>query len=290
MSIKNFLGSVKLILRNKNIQPAQGVWRHIKWQFRKVLNRFPHQQVISQSLIIAAHKRCSVSGLINSQGTYDYNNMHLIQDLLRPGGVFFDVGANIGSYALVASEVTGGQVVAFEPHPYTYDLLCKNLALNARANVKAYPYAVSDRNGNISLTNDPGSSVNYITQTGENSVEVPTVRLDTFCREHELAPDYMKIDVEGFECGVLVGCGDRLRDIKVLFVEINGLSDARSQGQQQILNVLAENDFLGPLYFDYKNKSFSTVKAEPPEDSIFLAKHFIDSDRFRREYRMLEHV
>lgn len=83
MGVKQFVNSIERIVCNRQINRGYGLAKHFEWQVRKLLDSFPFEQRISRSRIIAAHRRCGVSALINSQGMYDYNNMHLIQSLLR---------------------------------------------------------------------------------------------------------------------------------------------------------------------------------------------------------------
>src|SRR5439155_21490751 len=133
------------------------------------------------------------------------NNMHLLKALLDSGGTFLDVGANIGSYTLVAAEQSEAVVHAFEPHPTTYEYLRDNLRLNRIRNVTTHCLAVSDQDGVLNLTNEAGSSTNRVQASSAESIQVPCIRLETFCRQHRLKPDYLKIDVEGFEYEVLAG-------------------------------------------------------------------------------------
>ena len=127
MGLLQFANSLKSILGNPHINRGKGVARHLHWQYLKAFNRFPLELDISRSRIIAAHRYCGVSALIYSQRLYNYNNMRLLQMLLEDGGSFLDIGANIGSFSLIASEQEKAQVYAFEPHPDTFRLLQRNV-------------------------------------------------------------------------------------------------------------------------------------------------------------------
>ena len=83
------------------------------------------------------------------------------------------------------------------------------------------------------------------------------------------------MDVEGFEFDVIKSFGERLRSVKVLFVEINGLSDLRSHGQQEIVDYLNEHDFIGPLLVDFDERTFADLRNESKEDAIFVSKKFM---------------
>lgn len=106
MGLGQFVNSIRQIVENPYVPTGQGLVRHAHWQLRKAFNRFPFEQSLAGSRIVAAHRHCAVSALINSQGLYDYNDMRLLQWLLRDGGTFFDIGANI-------KEVTCGSLCDF---------------------------------------------------------------------------------------------------------------------------------------------------------------------------------
>jgi FkbM family methyltransferase len=84
---------------------------------------------------------------------YDRPNRLLIEALLRPGDTYIDIGANIGIYSLLASQIVGptGHVYCFEPHPQTYELLRAHLAINRIINATTYNLALSDHDGELTL-------------------------------------------------------------------------------------------------------------------------------------------
>ncbi|MFZ5619807.1 MAG: FkbM family methyltransferase [Pseudomonadota bacterium] len=279
MSLTQFRNSILNILENRHIDRPRGIARHIQWQLFKALNLFPIELRISDSRIIARHGHCGVSALINCQGLYDYNNMRFIQFLLRRGGVFFDIGANIGSYSLIASEQPDAQVYAFEPHPQTYAWLMENIALNDRRNVTCLNFALGTENSIVRFTTGDTSQTNHIAdERTSNTISVPCRRVDAVCEELGIAPRYVKIDVEGFEYGVLAGFADRLLDVEVLFVEMNGLADARSEGERSINALLEQSGFIGPLFCDFDARRLSRTRSSGHEDSVYVR------DSFRRHH------
>lgn len=275
MSMRQFANSIRSILRNSHISRGRGVARHLHWQYRKALNRFPFEQTISESRIIAGHKRCGVSALIYSQGLYDHNNMNLVRLLLRNGGVLFDVGANIGTYTLVASESARARVFAFEPHPRTFALLTANVELNGRENVTLVNAALSDKSGWVLLTDDPGSAVNHLMPAeAHDAIPVECLRADEVCARYGVAPTIAKVDVEGFEYGVLAGFGACRRSLDALLIETNGLSDERSTGQAGIHGLLSSEGFVGPLWCDFDSKTLRRTRPHA-EDSLYLSERFL---------------
>lgn len=139
--------------------------------------------------------------------------MALIAPLLRPGGCFVDVGANIGLYAIRASRALGpgGQVLAFEPHPRTRSRLAFNLAANDCANVTVFAHALGEAEETASFFPDTGKNAGRSSMLAEavgtpgEAIAVSVRRLDTVLDEHGVgAPDLVKVDVEGYEDRVLV--------------------------------------------------------------------------------------
>jgi FkbM family methyltransferase len=275
MGLAQFANSLRSIAGNPHIHRGRGVIRHCLWQGRKVLNLFPFEQRISRSRIIAAQRRCGVSALIYSQGMYNYNNMKLVQLLLRKGGRFFDVGAHIGAYTLIASEEEKASIFAFEPHPLTFRQLKHNVELNGRTNVILLNAAAGRETTSVFLTDVGGSATNHLlSHRRENAIAVPCLRLDEVCAEHGVTPEYIKIDVEGFEQEVLEGCGDYLHNIAVAFIEMNGLSDARSSGGGHIDTFLSRQGFLGPYTCDFDTRRLLQDRHRTAEDRVYVARWF----------------
>jgi FkbM family methyltransferase len=150
---------------------------------------------------------------------YFYGHYHeryeadLVRRLLNDDDVFWDVGANVGYFTLVAA--TGlahrGQIVAFEPGKNAYQRLTENVSLNPYRNIQTFPVAVSDREGEAVLhvagdIADSSASLYPADQTQVRHEVCRTVSLDRFRREEGLRPpDLIKLDVEGAELAVLQG-------------------------------------------------------------------------------------
>jgi FkbM family methyltransferase len=138
---------------------------------------------------------------------------------LGPGRVFYDCGANLGLYSLLAAAV-GASVVAFEPTPKTFDRLVVNVEAN-RFDVQCLALALADRSGRETIyeLSDTNSGMNTLTH-GTPVAEVEVARLDDL----ELpAPHLLKIDVEGSELALLAGAAETIRRHRpTLVVELSG--------------------------------------------------------------------
>ena len=104
--------------------------RFIAWQLRSRLSPNPLiYDWISGSKFYARAGESGITGNIYC-GLHEFSDMTFMLHLLRPGDVFFDVGANAGSYTILAGKVAGASGIAFEPVESTHQRLAKNIELN----------------------------------------------------------------------------------------------------------------------------------------------------------------
>ena len=90
-------------------------------------------------------------------GFYEFEKQRLISSMVKTGTVFYDVGANVGFYSLLAAGLVGpqGQVFAFEPLPRNVAYLRRHLALNRASNVEILELALGEQTGIASFTPEP---------------------------------------------------------------------------------------------------------------------------------------
>ena len=141
----------------------------------------------------------------------DYNLEEL--DFLRThtpvGGVFVDVGANVGTYAMVLARHVGadGKVIAIEPHPVTHARLAFNNAASGYHQTKLVAAAAGPTDGELMIEtdgNDLGASHIVSDETSSKAFKVPSLRVQRILDEAGVSKvDALKIDVEGFEDRVL---------------------------------------------------------------------------------------
>lgn len=133
---------------------------------------------------------------------------------LRPGHVFYDIGANMGFFSLIASRLVGasGKVCAFEPVSENAAAVRKNIQLNQMDCARLFEVAVGQTSGNAELLLtewDGGSTLSSSVVSPSEPVSRRTVRvvaLDDFISAEKLPrPDFVKIDVEGVEPEVIQG-------------------------------------------------------------------------------------
>jgi FkbM family methyltransferase len=152
---------------------------------------------------------------------------------MKPGEVLFDVGANMGQYAMIAAK-RGLTVHAFEPESQNFALLVRNIAINKLGdNCIPWPIALSDEESfevlHLSSLIAGGSCHAYgqpLNFQGEEKVwphkqGSMSTFLDKFCEKRDLKPDYIKIDVDGFEHKVVHGGLRVVEGAKSVLIEIN---------------------------------------------------------------------
>ncbi len=153
-------------------------------------------------------------------------------EAIRPGDTVFDIGANLGLTALIASARTGpqGHVVAFEPSPPNVAILNYRLKKNGAENVAVEPSCVGSTSGTteLSLIDDGIHSSNSMTFSRKSNVPyigntvkqvvVPITTIDAFCAKSGLTPQVLKIDVEGAELEVLLGAVETIRRVRPIIL------------------------------------------------------------------------
>lgn len=139
-------------------------------------------------------------------GSIEYEKQRRFCREVRPGQVVYDIGAHVGYYTLLASELVGshGQVIAFEPVPSNLKYLKNHLAINHIENARVFDLVVSDRDGMCQFREGPTTTTGHIDPTG--GVAVRTATLDSLVQRGEVPPPHViKMDIEGAEYTALQG-------------------------------------------------------------------------------------
>ncbi|MEJ0076511.1 MAG: FkbM family methyltransferase [Alphaproteobacteria bacterium] len=164
-------------------------------------------------------------------GEYSEGEIDLFRQLLRPGDVAIDAGANIGALTVPMARLVqpGGAIVAFEPQRAIFDILCNNLRLNALANVSAFRRAVGRTTGTISVPPlDYRRPDNFggVTLGAAGGEEVQLVTIDSL---GVARLRLLKVDVEGMEHDVITGARATIERLKpAVYVENDRAEHSRA--------------------------------------------------------------
>ena len=148
-------------------------------------------------------------------GTYEPEVLDALCAALRPGSVFWDVGAHVGYLSAVASRLVGptGEIVAFEPNPSNLGRLRRTIELNGLENVRVRPVAISDGPAELRFLLHASSSMGHVADPAQDG---ETIVVEASSLDHEAAtsrtPDLVKIDVEGHEPSVIAGAAELCRN------------------------------------------------------------------------------
>ena len=159
-------------------------------------------------------------------GLHEFNDMGFLLHFLRPDDVFYDVGANVGSYTLLASGVCKANSYTIEPVPATFSVLKQNIELNGLADkVTLLNSGAGAAIGTLNFSSDEDTT-NHVLAAEEvskaNVIAVPVITVDSLLRNG--SPALIKIDVEGFETEVMKGMQATLElpVLKAIIIELNG--------------------------------------------------------------------
>lgn len=184
-------------------------------------------------------------------GLHEFQDMAFLLHVLRSDDVFVDVGANVGSYTILASSVVGARSYAFEPVPSTYSRLVDNVRLNHLDElVNCINKGVGEKVGNMHFTIDLDTT-NHVLANGENiynSINVEVTSLDNALKG--TSPTFMKIDVEGYETLVLQGADNILNNqaLHSVIMELNGSGERYGFDESRIIALMYDYGFTSYSY------------------------------------------
>jgi len=179
-------------------------------------------------------------------GLHECHDMGFVLHFLRKGDLFLDIGANIGSYTVLASGAAGAETISFEPVPSSFQHLMDNIYLNRLVDsVKALNVAVGSTAGEIEMMADQDTVNRVIDGTNYSGakVSVPVVALDDILVGR--VPKLIKIDVEGFETRVLQGAARTLESphLEAVLMELNGSGKSYGFDEQALHNKMIDLGF-----------------------------------------------
>lgn len=200
----------------------------------------------------------------------DYSEFEIVEWIKRfdKNSNFLDIGANIGTYSLLAAK-RNHNVISVEPESLNFAMLNLNIYDNKlNNNITAYPVSIDQFNhfshlniyqmgwGNAMHSFDTDIIINNQKKESQFLQGSIGIRLDDFLEQIKFTPDYVKIDVDGNELRVIKGSPNLLKskNIKSIVIEIN---PENIDEKKQIIDIFEQNSFiLDKKHSDYANYIF----------------------------------
>lgn len=261
----------------------QAIFRFIKWQIgTRLLQSSVIIPWINDSRLVVARGDHGLTFNIYC-GLQEFMEMSFCLHFLRPRDVFFDVGANFGSYTVLASAVAGANTHSFEPVSSSYARLMENIRINkVDTLVSSHNIGLAAEDTNLRFSIDQNCT-NHVVKDSDASnmkTQIQTVkRADSFAGEQ--APALMKIDVEGYETEVLQGSQKILEsnNLKAIIIELNGSGRVYGKDDAQIVMLLLDKGFIEYTYCPFSRKLSKTTQAAMNDNRLFIRDIAYVSDR-----------
>jgi len=174
--------------------------------------------------------------------------MWVFRNELKPGMIFYDIGANVGYQTLIGAEILNGSgfVMAFEPDPRNAELLQMSITKNEYKNVSVHQVVVSDSCGEIVFNLSDATNLSSVMKTKHSKEEIKVETIVLERSEHTQPPNFIKMDVEGHEVEVIRGA----------------------------INMFAENSFPCKILIEVHPRTYSKEKSLETELKKLLALGF----------------
>jgi FkbM family methyltransferase len=193
--------------------------------FGSLVHRLSHRILPSDEKVWARVERGPGQGLwleLNPRTGQQYLHgvvepviQQVLNGRLKPGMVFYDLGANIGFFSLLAAKLVGaaGKVFSFEPDPENAGRLVRNIERNGFTNATVVEAGIWSTSGNVNFVpadlSSPDRGVGKFEVGATVGTPTRCVALDDFVRSAP-APDAIKCDIEGAEIEAFRGAKELL--------------------------------------------------------------------------------
>lgn len=187
--------------------------------------------------------------------------------------IIFDIGANFGYFSYLSKTYSPqAKVISFEPDPYNFSWLNRNLKLMEASHFKAENMAISQQRSSVKfIPSNPEDNMNLWSQIKLDSsvageeIEVPSISIDEYCEENNIpSVDLIKMDIEGAE-GIAVDgmrLGLKKKKYKTVLIELHPSQlQKSSHSPESIAEVFINNGYKGYQFnstFNNKNLTDAT--------------------------------
>ncbi|MEZ5028751.1 MAG: FkbM family methyltransferase [Ferruginibacter sp.] len=256
LRIKHFIDNHPLSGKHR----IKAYTRFITWQLQQFF--YNHEKIvpfIGKTKLAVSKGMTGATGNIYT-GLHEFSDMGFLLHFLRKDDLFFDIGANVGSYTILAAGHVGARTVAFEPVPSTFSSLIKNIELNKLKNIATALNIGLGKNKSLLHFTKNFDTVNHVVKDLSHAntdaiIEVQVESVDEMVAKYGV-PILTKIDVEGFETEVLAGMTETLKhpSLKAIIIELNGSGNRYGFDEDLLDAQLRKNNFL-PYTYDPLKRS-----------------------------------
>ena len=258
-----FLNTYKFLTRHPltKQQKLRTFGRFARWQLRSQINAEVIVPWVHETKLAGRRGMTGATGNIYC-GLHEFPDMGFLLHFLRPEDTFVDVGANVGSYTVLASGVAGAKSLAIEPDPVTAGHLARNIEINGlteRVEICRCVVGATDGQVNFTVGLD---TVNRIAADGDRNTRiVPQRTLDTLTSN--CVPTVVKLDVEGHEFSALLGARNMLAMPSLHAIETEGQSE-------DVVSILTEAGFERGYYDPFTRHLMTVPGASHHSNALFI--------------------
>lgn len=290
--LRSAINTVQYVLRHPltRTRPWQSFARIARWQISSRMASGPIAVgFVNDARLLVAPGMSGATGNIYA-GLHEFEDMAFVLHVLRSDDLFVDVGANVGSYTVLAGKVVGARILSFEPIDTTFRHLCDNISLNGLSErVDARRVSVGAKSGIVAMTCHL-DTVNHVMAEHDSdpSTLVPQTTLDEALAGRSAF--MIKLDVEGYELEVLRGASRTLDDpaLQCLLVEFGHVDQRYGYSDSDMFELLRERGFTLCTY-DPMQRRLEVPAVPRGSNAIFVRDHALVQSRLSeaRPFRVL---
>jgi FkbM family methyltransferase len=175
----------KILTRINKDKPIDITYHGIK------VRLYPHNNTIESKILVSSRLR-------------EGKELRIISGFIKNGGIFLDIGANVGYYSLMAAKLGATKIISVEPNPIVLDRFKTNIKFNGfDRKIKTFQIGIGAQRATMELRLshiDMGSSSIVNSKLNSNKIKIKIIPLSELLKKEGITKvDVLKIDIEGFE-------------------------------------------------------------------------------------------
>jgi FkbM family methyltransferase len=217
----------------------------------------------------------------------------IMMNFIKPGDVILEAGANIGYYTLLEAKILNGKgkIFAVEPEPKNFTLMKKNIALNGYDKmVEAYQIAFGEKEGRLPFYIAKESNLHSFIKPKKDGYRkkfIKTATIDSFIKSKKEKINFIRMDIEGYECKVIKKMGSFLKQSGPLklFIELHPHL-VKTEEMISLLKKLKNNGF--EVYKIISRDTFTRNYLGETTVENMKIKNLMNDDKILKDPRALE--